>query len=234
MHLPWRDAMEQALYGPSGFFVSGAGPAAHFRTSVHASPVFASALLRLIDQLDGALGFPARFDVVDVGAGRGELLRALSAGVSGEPRSTPVAVVPLAERVRFTAVELAPRPDDLPEHIAWVHEIPANITGLLLATEWLDNVPLNVATHTGDCWRYILVDPTTRAETTGDQVSPEDAEWLDKWWPLPVDGGPDALPPEEELIAAEPVTNGPASTGSGFRAARPAQGSSLTARSRSG
>ncbi|MGW0507548.1 SAM-dependent methyltransferase, partial [Micromonospora sp. NPDC003241] len=89
MSMPWRAAMQQALYGPSGFFVSGAGPAAHFRTSVHASPVFASALLRLIHHLDAVLGFPERFDVVDVGAGRGELLCSLSSwvavGVSGEP-----------------------------------------------------------------------------------------------------------------------------------------------------
>ncbi|MGC4762730.1 hypothetical protein ACLQ20_07730, partial [Micromonospora sp. DT46] len=83
----WRDAMERSLYGPGGFFVSGSGPAGHFRTSVHASPAFADALLRLVQQVDAALGHPADLRVVDVGAGRGELLRALSAalGVAGEP-----------------------------------------------------------------------------------------------------------------------------------------------------
>ncbi|GAB3856225.1 hypothetical protein GCM10029963_52200 [Micromonospora andamanensis] len=54
----WREAMRRALYGPDGFFVSGAGPAAHFRTSVHASPIFTSALVRLVHQLDAALGSP--------------------------------------------------------------------------------------------------------------------------------------------------------------------------------
>ncbi|MEV5768855.1 hypothetical protein AB0L34_30400, partial [Micromonospora sp. NPDC052213] len=87
MPVRWRDAMDRALYGPGGFFVAGSGPADHFRTSVHASPAFAAALLRLVEQVDAALGHPARLDVVDVGAGRGELLRALSAalGVAGEP-----------------------------------------------------------------------------------------------------------------------------------------------------
>ncbi|MET8833697.1 hypothetical protein ABZV78_07260, partial [Micromonospora sp. NPDC004540] len=87
MALRWRDAMSTALYGPDGFFVSGPGPVAHFRTSVHASPVFASCLARLVTSLDAALDHPARFDIVDVGAGRGELLRSLSlaVGVSGEP-----------------------------------------------------------------------------------------------------------------------------------------------------
>ncbi|PZG22069.1 hypothetical protein C1I95_06255 [Micromonospora craterilacus] len=200
MNLPWRDAMEQALYGPGGFFVAGTGPAANFRTSVHASPVFARSLLRLVTQVDAALDFPDPFEVVDVGAGRGELLRALSAGatlgVSGEPTwsgsapASETASVPLARRVRFTAVELAPRPEDLPEQITWADKIPTGITGLLIATEWLDNVPLDLAVHTPEGWRYLLVEPTSGEETTGGPVSEADANWLNTWWPLPAVGAP--------------------------------------------
>ncbi|MGC5308643.1 SAM-dependent methyltransferase [Micromonospora zamorensis] len=226
MSIRWRDAMSRALYGPNGFFVAGTGPADHFRTSVHASPAFATALLRLISQVDSALGHPSRLDVVDVGAGRGELLRTLlstledaaglAVGVSGEPtRSGRSGLIParagspetltpaasarplgdepslvterpsLAERVRFTAVEYASRPQDLPEEINWVSEIPAEINGVLLATEWLDNVPLDVAAHTADGWRYVLVDPESGAEEIGERVSPADLDWLSKWWPSP-------------------------------------------------
>ena len=167
--------MATALYGPDGFFVSGPGPAAHFRTSVHASPVFTSCLLRLLSSLDAALGQPARLDVVDVGAGRGELLRSLSVAVG----------VPLAERLRLTAVEKAPRPDDLPPQIEWVDEIPQGVTGLLVATEWLDNVPLDLAVPTPEGWRYVLVNPTTGEESTGNPVNAEDAAWLNQWWPTP-------------------------------------------------
>ncbi|MFU8874948.1 SAM-dependent methyltransferase [Micromonospora sp. SL4-19] len=172
--------MERALYGPGGFFVSGAGPAAHFRTSVHASPVFCAALLRLLTSLDLVLGQPARLDVVDVGAGRGELLRSLLAGASGTSTAAPL---PLADRVRLTAVERAPRPGDLPAEIRWTSEIPEKITGLLVATEWLDNVPLDLAVHTVDGWRYLLVDPVTGEESTGDPLTVQDAEWLTRWWP---------------------------------------------------
>ncbi|MCG5439392.1 SAM-dependent methyltransferase [Micromonospora foliorum] len=222
MSILWRDAMSRALYGPGGFFVAGTGPADHFRTSVHASPAFAAALLRLITEVDAALGHPSRLDVVDVGAGRGELLRALLAsvrvavGVSGEParsgRSglippragspetlTPTAPVrslrdepssgtvrpSLAARVRFTAVEYAHRPENLPEEITWTSEIPAEITGVLLATEWLDNVPLDVAVHTEDGWRYLLVDPESGVETIGEPISSDDLDWLTTWWPSP-------------------------------------------------
>ncbi|MGW4678861.1 SAM-dependent methyltransferase [Micromonospora taraxaci] len=246
MPLAWRDAMSLALYGPDGFFVAGTGPADHFRTSVHASPAFASALLRLIVEVDTALGHPYRLDVVDVGAGRGELLRALlsTVGVSGEPahsgRSglippwsgspetlTPTAAVrpSLRERVHFTAVEYAPRPDNLPVEINWTGEIPCEINGVLLATEWLDNVPLDVAVHTEDGWRYVLVDPECGTESIGDLVSPEDLDWLTTWWPHPT-SQPHADP--------DPSTDATSASESGFGAARPAQGSSLTARSRPG
>jgi SAM-dependent MidA family methyltransferase len=165
--------MTTALYGPGGFFVTGAGPAAHFRTSAHAAPAFARALLRLLERLDAALGWPARLDLVDVGAGRGELLSALVAAADPE----------LAGRLRPTAVELSPRPEGLPGVIGWRDDLPSGVTGLLLATEWLDNVPLEVAARTPDGWRRVLVDPATGEESLGGPVDDADAHWLDRWWP---------------------------------------------------
>ncbi|SCL20965.1 SAM-dependent methyltransferase, MidA family [Micromonospora nigra] len=213
MSMRWRDAMDRALYGPGGFFVSGAGPAAHFRTSVHASPAFASAVLRLLAEVDATLGHPPVLDVVDVGAGRGELLRALAGQMSAAPTHAgrsgllpagpggpdpttdrpsrspgshpagPPNQVSLADRVRLTAVERAARPADLPAAIGWLDEIPSGVSGLLIATEWLDNVPLDVAVPTGEGWRYVLVDPTTGTETVGPPLTPQDADWLHRWWP---------------------------------------------------
>jgi SAM-dependent MidA family methyltransferase len=171
----WREAMGLALYGPNGFFTRpSAGPAGHFRTSAHASPLFAAALARLLVRLDGALGHPARLDVVDIGAGRAELLRGLLAAL---PENVAV-------RVRPTAVELAPRPPDLPPDIDWVAQPPAGTVGLLLSTEWLDNVPIDIATVDGTGRaRYVLVDPAGN-ERLGPPIDPADAQWLATWWPL--------------------------------------------------
>ncbi|MEU8284437.1 SAM-dependent methyltransferase [Micromonospora sp. NPDC048905] len=242
----WRDAMSRALYGPGGFFVTGTGPADHFRTSVHASPAFATAVLRLISEVDTALDHPPRLDVVDVGAGRGELLHSLLRLVAAEPAvgvavgvsARPLGEEPssgtvrpsLAERVRFRAVEYADRPKNLPEEINWTAEIPTKITGVLLATEWLDNVPLDVAVNTEDGWRYVLVDPENGTETVGDPLSPADLDWLTRWWPSPTS------PPSTDSEPDRGVTSTGATSESesGFGAARPAQGSSLTARSRPG
>ena len=66
--------MHAALYGPSGFYARGEPLARHFRTSVHVSPSYAAAIWELLRQVDAGLGHPGRIDLVDVGAGRGELL----------------------------------------------------------------------------------------------------------------------------------------------------------------
>jgi SAM-dependent MidA family methyltransferase len=161
--------MEKALYGPEGFFTRpGPGPVGHFRTSVHASPVFASALGRLIASLDDALGRPDPFDVVDVGAGRAELLTALGSIVSDD----------LQKRLRRTAVEVGPRPDGLDPDIEWVAAAPQETVGLLIATEWLDNLPVDVAV--GELPRYLHV-----SGRPGIRVSRTDERWLREWWPHP-------------------------------------------------
>jgi SAM-dependent MidA family methyltransferase len=185
--MSWRAAMASALYGPDGFFVRAPdGPAGHFRTSVHASPLFAGALLRLIERVDAALGRPDPFDVVDVGAGRGELLTILCRLVVAD-KATPRSRVrrrPLGERIRFTAVEVAPRPRGLDEGIRWRRAVPDGIVGVLVATEWLDNVPLDAAEVDRDGWfRRVLVDPATGVETLGGVVHAADAFWLARWWP---------------------------------------------------
>src|SRR3954467_15529648 len=112
--------MTRGLYGPAGFLPRpGRGPAGHFRTSAHASPLFAGAVARLLTSLDEALGRPDPLDVVDIGAGHGELLRAMVDAIPAEVRP----------RLRLTAVELAARPAGLPEAIGWTDRLPDSVTG---------------------------------------------------------------------------------------------------------
>ncbi|MET9697166.1 SAM-dependent methyltransferase [Streptomyces sp. NPDC006529] len=162
--------MEAALYGPGGFYVrpGGPGPAGHFRTSVHASPLFAGAVARLLLRVDAELGRPAELDLVDVGAGRGELLTGVLGALAPE----------VAARVRAYAVERAPAPAGLDPRIRWVAEPPAGTRGLLFANEWLDNVPLDVA----EDGRYVLVD-REGTESRGGPLEAADREWLERWWP---------------------------------------------------
>jgi len=155
----WRDAWTEALYGPTGLFVTHR-PAQHFRTAVTSSRIFAETIARMAR--DEGL-----HTIVDVGAGGGELLARLHEIDPG---------------FRLVGVDLAPRPDDLPSTIDWHRDVPPEFDGLLLAHEWLDNIPCDVVEldDDGDV-RLVLVDPETGQERLGDPI---DSEWLDEWWPL--------------------------------------------------
>ncbi|MFE3037715.1 SAM-dependent methyltransferase [Streptomyces canus] len=191
----WRAATEAALYGPDGFYRRPEGPTGHFRTSVHASPLFAGAVARLLCRLDEALDRPARLDFVDMAAGRGELASGVLAALPAEVNA----------RTRVYAVEVADRPAGLDHRIEWLSEPPKEITGLLFANEWLDNVPVEIAeTDSSGLPRRVLVRRDGR-ERLGEPVAGAEAEWLDRWWPLPAEEGLRAeigLPRDEAWASA--------------------------------
>ncbi|MEU6774280.1 SAM-dependent methyltransferase [Streptomyces sp. NPDC046759] len=175
----WRAAAEAALYGPDGFYRRPEGPAGHFRTSVHASPLFARAVARLLCRVDEALGRPPVLDFVDMGAGRGELVAGVLAALPAD----------VAARARGYAVELADRPAGLDERVTWLPAPPAAVTGLLFANEWLDNVPVDVAeVDAAGVSRLVLV-TEDGTELPGEPVSGAEADWLARWWPLPAEQG---------------------------------------------
>ncbi|MER5435670.1 SAM-dependent methyltransferase [Streptomyces sp. NPDC002588] len=178
----WRAATEVALYGTAGkggFYRRPEGPAGHFRTSVHASPLFAGAVARLLCRVDEALGRPAALDFVDMAAGRGELVTGVLAALPAD----------VAARTRAYAVELAGRPEGLAHRVEWLPEPPCGITGLLFANEWLDNVPLDVAeVDSAGVARLVLVS-ADGDERLGEPVTGAEADWLARWWPLPAEEG---------------------------------------------
>lgn len=179
MWLGWRAAAEAALYGPDGFYRGPEGPAGHFRTSVHASALFAEAVARLLCRVDEALGRPEALAFVDMGAGRGELVAGVLAALPAE----------VASRARGYAVEIADRPEGLDHRIEWSAEPPRGVTGLLFANEWLDNVPVEVAeVDSAGVPRLVLVREDGR-ERLGEPVSGAQAQWLARWWPLPGEEG---------------------------------------------
>lgn len=136
----FRQAWETALYGPGGFY-RREQPAAHFRTSVHASPLFGQAVARLARELEVD-------EVVDIGAGSGELGKVLR-----------------EDGLRVVEIEL----DD---------PLPDELTGLVIANEWLDNIPCEIAEWDRDgVPRYLLPD-----WSLGEVVKGNDLDWLQTWW----------------------------------------------------
>jgi len=133
-------------------------------------------MLVLLRQVDAALGHPGSLDLVDVGAGRGELLGQVLDQADRYPG--------LAARIAARAVEITPRPDGLDPRISWQSSPPAAIAGLVIASEWLDNIPLDVAELTPDGPRLVLVETESGEERAGPPPSKADLAWARAWWPL--------------------------------------------------
>jgi SAM-dependent MidA family methyltransferase len=172
---PWREAWQAALYGDHGFYLSGDGPSAHFRTASHAAPqTLAVAMARLAEQ-------ESCTQVLEIAAGRGELAAALAAH---------------AEGLTVAALDLVPRPADLPEAVVWhrgrapdhlpdLTSMAAEGPLLVMAWEWLDVVPCQVIEIDEDgVPRVVLVEAGTGREEYGPLPTVDDRAWLDEWWPL--------------------------------------------------
>jgi len=192
--LPWSVAWARSAYGPGGFYTDGPGavlgPGRFFRTSVHVGAAFARAVATLLLQVDARLGRPPRLDLVDVGAGRGELLRGILDALPPE----------VSARVRAVAVDVHGDPPGLDPRVTWVvgaapDAMPRDIRGLVVAHEWLDDVPLDLVERdpTGR-FRLVLVTADGR-EHLGPTIDDDIAwaawgldaartrTWLARWWP---------------------------------------------------
>lgn len=168
----WEDAWARALYGPAGFYRRPEGPAGHFATSAQGlagtGVVLAEAVLALAARHE-------LHTVIEIAAGRGELLDRLHTASGGA--------------VRLVGVDIVPRPPGLPESVEW-HTSPGgaalpeeltDLTGVLvLAHEWLDVVPCPVVARetTSQPWHHVEVDPTTGDERPGAAVEGTDLTWL--------------------------------------------------------
>lgn len=174
---PWFDRWVESATGSDGFWPDNL-PEQHFRTA----STTGAALIHLITPLlDQHLEIRA---VVDIGAGGGELLTRLAE---------------LRPGLSLTGVDLRSRPNDLPDAVAWVRDRwdvrqhhwtgpAAPLLGgldrptLVIAGEWLDDLPAVVAQRVGDGWRELLVDDSGR-ETAGPTLPADDRDWLQRWWP---------------------------------------------------
>lgn len=140
----------------------------------------AFAMTRALAEVDGRLGSPDRIDVVDVGAGDGSLLEAMTVVLEGTD---------LGKRTIFTGIDVRSRPSGLSPHIRWQSSAETDVCGLVMAHEWLDEIPLDIAQRDdAGIDRLVLVD-RDGCESLGDPVEGTPAaEWMRMWWPLAAPG----------------------------------------------
>jgi hypothetical protein len=173
-HRTWFDAWQAAASGPDGFWPASA-PATHFRTASMVGPELAEALLALLDRR------PEITRVLEVGSGDGGLLASLH-----QQRPT----------LALAGTDLRPRPAGLPPGVGWVQDLwdvrshrwttgeferllaAGSGPALVLAVEWLDDLPCRVAARHSGVWcelddGLVPVEPLAAAEQS----------WVATWWP---------------------------------------------------
>ncbi len=182
--------MEMALYHPElGYYARATrrtGRDGDFYTSVDVGPQFGALLAAQLDEMrrvHTAAG-GSGFDLVEVGAGNGQLARdVLDAAASTHPA--------LYAAARLTLVETSPaaraaHPATLGPHRNRLHastaDLPDRISGVIAANELLDALPTHAVTMTVDGLQEIYVDADGGrfVETTGPPSSPALARYFER------------------------------------------------------
>lgn len=183
--ISFADFQEAALYDPDeGFFTRGGGAGRagrDFVTSPEVGSLFGMVVARALDEAWHRLGAPDPFVVVEAGAGRGRLGADVVRAGPGCARALRYVLVERSARLRdeqrerlsleppdealgpFLAVDDEP-PEPEPGRgpiVTALADLPAvAVTGVVLANELLDNLPVHVVERAADGWLEIRVDAT--------------------------------------------------------------------------
>lgn len=148
--VPFEEFMDDALYGPTGFYTQSgvAGRRGDFLTSPEVGPLFGAVLARHLDAEWRRIGEPASFTVVDAGAGPGTLARSILAAAPA-----------CADAMRYVAVEVSSAQRQRhPDGVESTDTIPTGpFDGVIIANELLDNLPFRLAVY-DDGWREAFVE----------------------------------------------------------------------------
>ncbi len=183
--LPFEDFMAACLYDPTGgFFATGplrSVKSGDFLTSPEVSPRFGATLARFAAAERRRVGEP--FTVVDVGAGSGSLLRSLLATLSPPAAAWAVEASPAAREALAGVVGPA-------RVVASLGELPGPLTGVIVANELVDNLPVALAVRTGDGWEERWVGAADgRLELVARPARSAVRDWCDAYGGVVPEGG---------------------------------------------
>lgn len=179
--MPFEEFMTACLYDPDGgFFTSGplrSVKAGDFLTSPEVSPWFGRMLARFVAaEVDRGL-------VVEVGAGSGSLLGPLMEELGGRYEYHGVEASPAA---RQALAEILPSDRIHPS----LRGLPARFSGVVVANELLDNLPVALAARSGvgweERWVGVAADELTLVAVPS---RPEVATWCDAHGGVVPEGG---------------------------------------------
>lgn len=174
----WFDGWVDSASGTGGFW-SDQVPREHFRTASSTGDALARMVAGLLHRQ------PEIEAVIDVGAGCGELLSSLR---------------DLRLGLALTGIDLRPRPAELTAEIGWTTDrwdvrqhtwasgaaadrlAAIRVPTLIVAGEWLDDLPCRVAAYDCGGWREQASDPHGREQPAAPLTGAE-LRWAQRWWP---------------------------------------------------
>lgn len=166
--MPFERFMAISLYDPDGFFGGDtlrSEKAGDFLTSPEVSSLYGETLAVYVERVRAEIGDP--FQLVEVAAGSGSLLRALLRTID-----VPALAVEASPAARAALTRFVPVAETLPERIR----------GVVIANELVDNLPVAIAQRIEGRWRerwvgrqddgLVFVDADPRSEVL---------DWLDSY-----------------------------------------------------
>ena len=152
--IPFDRFMELALYAPGlGYYTGGAaklGAAGDFTTAPEISSLFGAAIARVA----AAIIAQSAPHILEFGAGTGKLARDVLTALSGAGVEVDsYAILELSGELRARQQEAL---RDFPQ-VRWLDDFPASFSGVVLANEVLDAMPVQLVSKGADGWRALMV-----------------------------------------------------------------------------
>lgn len=146
--------MELALYAPRlGYYSGGAsklGADGDFTTAPEMTPLFGAAVARVA----AAIIAQSAPDIIEFGAGTGRLARDVLAALARQGVAVrSYTIIELSGELRARQQEAL---RDLPQ-VRWLDAMPAAFSGVVLANEVLDAMPVELVIRTAGGWRRQMV-----------------------------------------------------------------------------
>ena len=152
--MPFARFMELALYAPDlGYYSGGAaklGAAGDFTTAPEITPLFGATLA----QAAAAIIAQSAPNILEFGAGTGKLARDVLTALQQDGVALDhYDIVELSGELRARQQEAL---RDFPQ-VRWLDGFPESFSGVVLANEVLDAMPVELVKKTGAGWRQVLV-----------------------------------------------------------------------------
>ncbi len=149
--------MEMALYTPGlGYYAAGRtklGQHGDFTTAPEISPLFGATITQtLLPVIEKLKAENQSVNILEFGAGSGALAQSILDALKNED------VVIDSYNILDLSADLIERQQDRlkdrPENIRWLNQLPERFTGIIMANEVLDAMPVELVTFIDGQWHY--------------------------------------------------------------------------------